>query len=415
MNSAFLLLSMVISAGVDVRAEPLEGEATSGELLSLTAEEVSIAGPAEKVSLPTKELQTLQFTKSLASQESANLRIELLDGSELRAASFQSNAGQSQVDLGGAGKVTIASRSLRSVRFHPPAPELQKQWDEIVTSKPAGDLLIIRKTTTRIVEEEGKEARQVTETALDQIEGTLLEVNGTGILFDFDGDKIEVKLAKIEGILFYQSTKRQLPAGICRVMDSSRSNWVVKSILLEGDEATLSTPAGVSHQLPLSSLLQIDFVAGNVMYLAEMDLEQNQTKDPFQPAGMKVTFSDLLGPAKNKTFAGDGLTLQGGKYDRGLGLHSGTRLDVRIPEGFRRFRAMVGIDDAAGPTAGFRMRILADGKEVASHAFAAANAAAPLPLDLDLSGIKRLSILVEDTDGRPFGDLLNMANARVTK
>ncbi|MBC7854608.1 MAG: NPCBM/NEW2 domain-containing protein, partial [Pirellulaceae bacterium] len=191
--------------------------------------------------------------------------------------------------------------------------------------------------------------------------------------------------------------------------------WSVRSLDLKGETVSLTTTSGVSQTLPLSSVSQIDFGVGNVLYLADMDQELNQGEISFQPRNMLSSFKQLTAPRKDKSVGGEPLSIHGMKFSKGLSLHSRTRLDVRVPEGYRQFRAVAGIDDAAGPTASFQLRILGDNKELYSRQFSADQTADALPIELDLSGVRRLTVVVEEGSGQDFGDTLVLANARLTK
>src|SRR6185295_10059171 len=216
------------------------------------------------------------------------------------------------------------------VRFQSQSPEIAAQWQELLKLEPAGDMVVLRKSGTREVEEEGKAPRTVTETVLDQLEGTILEVTPAGAKFDFDGDKIDVKREKMEGIIFLQPVKRTLPAPACRLKSNDGSVWSVRSLEVKGETVSLTTTSGVNQSLPLASLSQIDFGVGNVLFLADMDQELNQGEISFQPKNMLSSFKQLTAPRKNKSVGGDPLSIKGMKYAKGLSLHSRTRLDVRV-------------------------------------------------------------------------------------
>ncbi len=57
--------------------------------------------------------------------------------------------------------------------------------------------------------------------------------------------------------------------------------------------------------------------------------------------------------------------------------------------------------------------ISADGKKLFDQPIAGSDGA--VPIDLDVSGAKRLSILVDFGDGLDAGDYLNLADARIVK
>ena len=53
---------------------------------------------------------------------------------------------------------------------------------------------------------------------LDPLEGGIIEVRATGVKFDFDGEKIDVKLDKLEGIAFFKPQAPKSGGGFCRVV-----------------------------------------------------------------------------------------------------------------------------------------------------------------------------------------------------
>jgi NPCBM/NEW2 domain len=414
MAGAILMLLLLAAPGGEVTVEPLEGQPLHGRLVELSAERIVIENPSGPQTLDPKQLQSLDFGGVLVSERPL-VWVDLIDGSLLPSRSFQSSGGKATLDTLQGERMDISSRSIRAVRFQLQTPEIVLQWQDLLKLDPAGDMVVLRKSGTREVAEEGKAPKSITETVLDQLEGTILEVSPAGAKFDFDGEKIDVKREKMEGIIFLQPVKRMLPAPVCRLKTIEGAIWSVRSLDLKGETVSLTTTSGVSQSLPLASLSQIDFGVGNVLFLADLDQELNQGEISFQPKNMLSSFKQLTAPRKNKSLGGEPLSIKSIKYAKGLSLHSRTRLDVRVPEGYRQFRAIAGIDDTAGPSASFQLKILGDNKELFSRQFSADQSAEPLPIDLNLKGIRRLTLIVEEGSGQDFGDTLVLANARLTK
>jgi hypothetical protein len=414
MAGSILLFLLLAAPGGEVTVEPLEGKPLHGRLVELSATKLVLEDSAGQTSLDPKQLQSVEF-ESPPATERPQVWVDLIDGSVLPGRSFQSAAGKASLESVQGERLEMGTRSIRAVRFLSQTPEIALQWQELLKLEPAGDMVVLRKTGSREVEEEGKAPRTVTETVLDQLEGTILEVTPAGAKFDFDGDKIDVKREKMEGIIFLQAVKRNLPAPVCRLKTTDGSIWSVKTLELKAESVSLTTTSGVNQSLPVSSLSQIDFAVGNLLYLADMDQELNQGEISFQPKNMISSFKQLTAPRKNKSTGGEPLSIKGMKYAKGLSLHSRTRIDVRIPDGYRQFRATAGIDDAAGPAANFQLRILGDNKELFTKQFSADQAAEPLAIELDLAGVRRLTVVVDEGAGQDFGDTLVLANARLTK
>jgi hypothetical protein len=406
--------------GAEVVVRPLSGEdALTGELVSLSADTIRVKTAAGEQSLPVKEIQSLEFPAP-APAEKPSLWLELVDGSKLGAQSYLASEGRATVGLLGGTNVQVATRSIRHVRFREHAGELAEQWQAIVKGEPTSDLLVIRRKTTRAAEggEEGAPATEIE--ALDELDGTVLEVTAGSVKFEFGGDQLDVKRERIDGIVYFHPVQRQLPAPICRVTDASRSLWTAKSIELEEGRLQFVTTAGVSASLPLDQVAQLDFSSGNVAFLGELEAESTLQDGSFQPRNMTATFKLLKSPrwiagGSQRPFGGEGLNIGGKKFTRGMALSSRTRLSYRIPEGMTRFRALAGLDDAAGPAADLTLVILADNREVYRQSFAASGERQPVPIDLEVGSAGRWTIVVEDGSGLDIADQLDLAEARFTK
>ena len=111
-----------------------------------------------------------------AASQKVTIWIDLLDGSRLHAVSYTVSDGKARIGLATGQTVELPTRSIHTVRFHQQTPELATQWREITSSMATGDMVIIRKTSMRTIEQGENEPRTVTEQALDLHEGTLLDV-----------------------------------------------------------------------------------------------------------------------------------------------------------------------------------------------------------------------------------------------
>jgi len=66
----------------------------------------------------------------------------------------------------------------------------------------------------------------------------------------------------------------------------------------------------------------------------------------------------------NRSIAGNTLTLAGVQYNEGIGAHAYTRLGYGLEGKYKRFTALVGLDDEEMCSDGIRVRISADGKQL---------------------------------------------------
>jgi hypothetical protein len=172
------------------------------------------------------------------------------------------------------------------------------------------------------------------------------------------------------------------------------------------------TVAGVKVSLPIDRLRRIDFSSGNTVWLDNL-----QPAVDWQPYVGSVLPHDrlarLFAPRTGIGFGGVPLQLGGQTFERGLAIWSRTELTYRLTEEYRRFHAVVGISDASEGGGSVLLMIRGDDRELLSQTISGQDE--PQVLDLDISGVRRLRILVDFGDERDMRDHLNMCDARITK
>ncbi len=412
---ALALASSAVAPAAEVEVKLLGGaETVTGELASLGSD-VAVVTPQGRKAVPGQHVLSVDFSPATPSGKPA-VWVELIDGSKLQATQIAAEQGKAQVELVGGTKVEFPARSIRSVRFREQDADLSRQWREIGNSAAMaqGDVLVRRKTSQRTVEEEGADPKTVTDTALDQLEGTVLGIKADTIPFNFDGDVIPVNRDKVEGIYIYQPVKRELPSPTCKLVDAAGSQWSLKSVELRESGVAGVTTSNVSIVVPLEQVAKIDYSAGNVVFLGDAEPDNLEVSVGLQPSGMQAKFDRLYQSWQNRRFGAAALSLGGVKYSKGLGLAGGAEVSYRVPEGFGHFRALAGIDDTVEQVGGVTLTILADNKPLFSREFTSEDRG-PAPIDLQVKGARRLTIVVTPMQSQGLGDLVNLCDARITK
>jgi NPCBM/NEW2 domain len=413
------LLSLValiaLATPPEVTLRPLVGESWHGRLQAISATTVQVetsSGPRE---LAAGQVMWLDFPAGSTASK-PTLWIELLDGSRLAAVAYAAADGKARITLATDQSIDVATRAIHWVRFYQQTPELAIQWRQIASSMATGDTLVIRKSSTRTIEQGESEPRTVTEQALDQLEGTVLEVTPDSVRFELDGEKVNVRRDKLEGLIYYQPHKREFAAPRCRLTDVAGSTWLLRELALAGDRLTASTLGGLPLELQLASVAKIDFSVGNVAFLSDLEADSGggELTLSLQPAAMTHKFSRVFQLRAAPPLGADAFRMGGERYENGLSVHSPTKLVYRVPAGFRKFYAVAGIDDTMLAPGRFTLLILADGKEVARHAFSDEQRKA-VSVGLEVSQVRRISIVLESGDGQDIGDQLNLCEARFTK
>jgi len=403
-----LLASTLALSVVNVKVAPLAGEPVSGALARVSAEEIVLTTTAGERKFDLKSIVAMTRSDDLPPTDvPTEIRVTLQDGSVLLAETFVVKQGKAAIRLIGGLQVETRTRSIRSVRLKAPLDLVETAWQEYVDGPATGDVIVVRKTSRPT---EGEEKPSI---VLDRLEGVVQEVTPEIVKFEFDGDTIDVRREKLEGIIYFSPVSRDLPLPACRLTDTAGSFWNVKSIRSEGDQLLVETTAGLTASLPFASLRKLDFSVGNTLYLSDMEPDSVEWTPFFESPATQARLAKLYLPRRDMAFEGGRLMLRSRSYDKGLAVHSRTKIVYRIPKDSKKFVATVGIDDRVGADGKVQLVISDDNKILLDKSIAGKDD--PLDVIIDLTGVRRLTILVDFGDEIDIGDHLDFCNARITK
>lgn len=419
MTHLFLLGALAVTA-VNFQVQPVAGPVVTGELAALDANRLTLKTSEGEVAFPPDEIFWAAPEKPPAAKPPADpITVELTDGSRIVATSYTVDRGAAKVRLPAGDTIDVRTRSIHSVLFksHQDSPALAEQWEKIVARQERpGDIIVIRRTVEKSIKTDDAEAVQQ-EFSLDYVDGVLYNVTSEVVQFGLDGQINDVPRTRVEGVIYYHPTTDEKPADpLCRVSDSSGSVWSAGTVgwQPEAQRLAIKTTTGVSVELPGEKLLRLDFSVGKLQYLSDL-APASVEFTPRQSGGASdPSFIKFFSFKKDRSLLENGpLLVDGQEYKKGLALASRTRATFVLPEGYRRFRAIAAIDDRAGGRGNVELIISGDGRELARHEVDGAGE--PLRLDIDIAGVRRLTILA---DWGQFGDAnddLDLCEARITK
>jgi alpha-galactosidase len=122
-------------------------------------------------------------------------------------------------------------------------------------------------------------------------------------------------------------------------------------------------------------------------------------------------------PTIGKSVSGGPLEMHGKVYERGVGSSAYATILVELDGKAERFQAVVGIDDAAGKDDGpgihgsVVIRVGGE-KEWLYESHILTGGRDPVKLDIDISGLKRMVIILDDAGDGSRHDHVNLANAK---
>ncbi|MEU9551258.1 glycoside hydrolase family 97 catalytic domain-containing protein [Streptomyces werraensis] len=109
---------------------------------------------------------------------------------------------------------------------------------------------------------------------------------------------------------------------------------------------------------------------------------------------------------------GGPLTLEGAVHDKGLGMHAAGEVVVELDGGYRRFTAEVGVDDEVGAKGTVAFEVLGDGTTLLTTGLLDGSGPA-FPVDVDVTGVRRLTLRVLDGGDGVDSDHADWADARL--
>lgn len=164
---------------------------------------------------------------------------------------------------------------------------------------------------------------------------------------------------------------------------------------------------GASIRLELSDLAAVAFRSDAAVDLADRRVVVNEAL-PY--ALDKRWLRYRVGAAAD----GSPLILGGHSYDRGLGMDSRRVVQFELLPGDRRFQALIGVDDRAGSSGGAIFRVMVD-REAKFRSEPMVAGEPPVPLDIDVSGGKRLTLIVESGPRGEVRDLADWVEPRIIR
>jgi len=246
----------------------------------------------------------------------------------------------------------------------------------------------------------------------DLVEGSLSGLDRQVVRIDAGRRNVDVPFSRVAAV----ATNTELAGGsrpreaYARVVltDGCRLSLAAAS-LDEGRFLTGTTLFGAAVRVPLEQVVALTILQGPAVYLSDLKPRAS-------------SFTDYLGGRQSRPFVQDGtcslrdLQLAGNTYEKGLGTCSGCRITYDLASGYRRFEALVGLDDRTGRGGAVRIQVLLDGKpQTLGLEGDLTFSNGPLPVRINVSGGKELTLVVEPGRSGPVEGQVDWAGARLVK
>jgi hypothetical protein len=402
----------------EVNVARLAGGSLAGELRVWNATELIVATDQGEQRIPLNQLLSVRFSRpdETPSNDSAKSPVaELIDGSQIPLAEYRVTGARAVISLpavvtANQQEITLPVRQISAVRLKALSPTAAGQWDEIRAQNLPGDVLVVMKR--------GGES-------LDYVEGVVGDLSADKIDFKLDGEATRADRAVAAGVTYFRRDARAPSDPRCVIHGKSGLKAVVAEASVNGDSLRLKTMSGAELTWPLEDISLADFSAGKIAYLSDLDPASQQwtplvalpstagaaaaygkVRRDSSPFGGQLSLASSENAAANQR---DRTRL----FDKGLAIRSRTELVYRLPAGYRRFTAVAGIDSRAAAGGNLKLSIHGDDRVLFSRDIAGNEP--PVPLDLEIAGVRRLTVSVDYGRNLDTGDWLILGDARIVK
>lgn len=384
------LLCALLGAAPQVQVDTLKSGQASGALQQITASQVVVG----EHKLPLTEVLEIRFPAASPAPASAAQPIEVIlnDGSRLAGAQVTVKGADLSLQSPDLGTVAVRKNVVKSVRLAASDPKVEEAWQKLLDRESKKDLIVVRK-----------------EDKLDFLGGVAGEIDAQTVKFLIDGEEVPVKRERVYGLIFQPVEATSKPQASLDLLGDVRLES--KLVTLQDDKCQVVLASGVSVTVPLGQIRSMDFSAGKIRQLSQMKPSDSKFVPLFDDVGGYYDYRKDNGPLRMP------ISLGGKTYPKGICIHSQSRLTFRLQGDYRRFQAMIGIDDHAddyGVYGNVQLTISGDDKVLFKADVKRTDA--PRPLDLDVTGVRDLQIFVDfGEDNVDTADWLSMGDAKVIK
>jgi len=369
----------------------LDGESVSATIAEIK-EDGRIIGENIPKGLDIDGLRRIDRDVQSSSVSDSTPVVELVGGGRLHVRSVAIADEQCVVGWAFGDDLNLSIDAVRYVKFDP------KQADngfERAAEAPSAEF-------DRIFLEGGGKIQRLT--------GLIVELDSDQITFEWKGKEQAFPRKNLFGIVFAQlavGTSRESKS-VVHLRDGSLLPSDIASLSENVLKAKLSPTSSVA--LPWQSVSSIVVKSSRLAFMSDLEpVEQSQQSI--------VTLSKPW--QRDRSIQGRPLTLRDPEqqservFTKGVGMHSLCRLGFDIGGRYDVFAATIGIDAETDSKGNCVYKVLGDGKELYSQQVKGIDA--PRELRLNVSGVDRLTLLVEPGEDLDLADHADWCDARVIR
>lgn len=249
-----------------------------------------------------------------------------------------------------------------------------------------------------------------TENGIRVVEGLLESLSGSHVMLNYKGESRRIPLPIVNAIVGAELGLSAPAGSIASVKFTDGSTIRGRVDQLFEAVMKIELPGRNIIELPCDRIVGFTIQSENLVYLSDLEPVSVQQRAPFVAQREWQRDQSILGQPMKLNFVSKSQAVD---YEKGIGTQSFSQLVFENDKEFTRFRAIVGIDAETNGHGDCQMTVLGDGIRLWSQRITATKD--PVPVSVDISGIKQVALMVEPGEQFDLGDHANWAMARFTK
>jgi hypothetical protein len=244
----------------------------------------------------------------------------------------------------------------------------------------------------------------------DAVEGVLTGLDDKALRLEDNRKPLTIERAKVAAVALNTELSTALKPkgayGRLVLRDGTRLS-LASAACADGRTLSGETLFKTKVSFPLEDVVALSIEGGAAVYLSQLKAR-------------KFEHTPYLGAAWPYVLDGSvdrrDLRLDGSTFDSGIGMHTESRLTYDLGGRYRRFEALVGLDDQTGKGGSARVRVLVDGKaaDLGGNSDLASRRE-PLAVRIDVTGAKELTLIAEFGERGGVRGHVDWANACLIK
>jgi hypothetical protein len=245
----------------------------------------------------------------------------------------------------------------------------------------------------------------------DRLHGEAVSLTDEQLTFKSAASDLAIDRSRVAAVVFGQPPDRARRIGIAtRVGLRDGSRVLADKLTLKDGKATIELAGGTTIAVNGDTIVAVQPIGGDAEYLSDRN-DDGYRHIPF--------LSLVWDYGRDRSVTGDPLVADGRLYLKGLGMHSAARITYDLKGQYRAFQAELAIDDATAGQGSVTCRVFTDdgsGKwQLQYESPVIRGGEKPVPVEADLTGAKRISLLVDFADRGDVLDHINWLDARLVK